>query len=110
MVPTGLGCSTLFSVAMINTVTKGNLGQKEFITLPGNRPSSREAKGRNLGAGTKAETRLWENATYWLSSRLTVGKFSHTRQAHLSRICTAHSELSQPTLISNKENDPQTHS
>lgn len=51
----------LLSVAMINTITKGNSGRKRFIWLTGYivhyQGKSSSAQGRDLEIGTEAETK-----------------------------------------------------
>ena len=59
-------------MALIKTMTKGNLGRKGLILLPCPRSQSiirgvrAGTQGRNLEAGTESEAK--EDAAYWLAS------------------------------------------
>lgn len=78
------------------------------LTLPGRSPSLREARagtqGRNVEAGTEADTtkehRLLAHSS-WLSLLLV-----YITEDHLPRRGIAHSELGPPTSVTNPEKFP----
>ena len=49
------GCSNLFPVAMLNTITQSNFGRKGFTLAYKLQSIISGSQGRNLEAGTEAE-------------------------------------------------------
>lgn len=97
-----MGCSSLLSVAMINTMATSNLERKRFIslTLPGHKPSCREAK---LQAGAWRRNHRKKDA-YWLALKIPFSYLSCIDRTHLPRNDTTHSQLCSSISISNLEN------
>lgn len=95
-----------FSLAIINSTTKRNLGKKCFrspytlLSILWSRPSS-GSKDRTRGQELKQRGRLL--AVLLPGSNFTA---SYTARGHLSRDSTAHS-LTLPTSTSNQKNAPQ---
>lgn len=101
-----IGCSSLLSVAMRNTMTKRK-GRGLFqLTVLQHSPLLKKVKaetqGRNLKVGT--EWMPWRRAAYWFDSSGLLSYLSSTAQAHLTRNGTAHSGLGLPPCTINQQN------
>lgn len=93
---------TLFSIAMINTMTESKLVKNSIfeIILLGNgsqlKDVSDETQGRYLESGLKKKA--WRNAAYYFDSH-GLHCFSYTTQDHLFRDGTTHNFLGLPIPI-----------
>ena len=97
-----IALGTCPALAVINSMTKSNLGKNGLLHLTLFSTSHRR-KNRKPESVTEAETM----ASYCFAPRLWFHCLSYTVQGHLSRDSTVHS-LGYPTSISNRKNSLQT--
>ena len=96
-------CPRSISIALINTITKINLGKRVYTYSPQSQSIMEEVRARTQ-AGTWRQAlkqRPWRSAVYWLALHGLLGLLSYRTQDHLPRAGLTHYVLSPPTLITN---------
>lgn len=96
-----------FSVTVLNTVTKSNLGGGGRIYLVSHATTGHQGKaGQELKAGVCSRNQQ-RNSAYWPAPWVKLNLPIYTVQAHLLRDGGTHSGLSFPSLIIHQENSQQ---
>ena len=102
-------CPSLFSIAVINVMTKSNLGRKAeglgFFwggeELGGICPHYSQKSSKPRTWRQELVQRPWKGAAYWLTPRGLLSLLSYRTQDHQPRDGTTHNGLDLPPLITN---------